>query len=116
VGAKRGGQSPAGPRHCSWAIPGPHCHLWTIILADGGVPETSQNGWGRVLQGERDQGSTVAIGSRRTGWGIAAPPAGQSVDITGGWARKMAGSSRVSGAMVHQSKRGCDRQPDAEYG
>ena len=30
--------------------------------------------------------------------------AGQSVDVAGGWARKTAGSGRVSGAVVHLSK------------
>jgi len=29
---------------------------------------------------------------------------GQSVDITGGWAREMAGSGRVSGAVMHVPK------------
>ena len=32
----------------------------SIDIASGGVPETSQNGWGRGLQGERDRGSAMA--------------------------------------------------------
>jgi len=33
------------------------------------------------------------------------PAAGESADVEGGWARETAGSGRVSGAMVHVSKR-----------
>jgi len=33
------------------------------------------------------------------------PAAGESADVAGGWARETAGSGRVSGAMVHVSKR-----------
>jgi len=65
----------------------------------------AQNG-----RGESDRGSATAIGPRTTSRGITAshPPsdtAGQSVDVAGGWVRETAGSGRVSGAVVHLSKR-----------
>jgi len=37
------------------------------------------------------------------------PAAGESADVAGGWARETAGSGRVSGAMVHVSKRDMER-------
>jgi len=61
-------------------------------------------------EGERDLGSAMADRPRTMGRGIAEPPSDaaehveQSVDVAGGWARKTAGSGRVS-AVAHLSKR-----------
>jgi len=55
--------------------------------------------------GERDRGSTTAIGPLTTGRGITAslPPVGRRWTREG-WARETASSGRVSGAVVHLSK------------
>ena len=37
-------------------------------------------------------------------WAPPSDAAGQSVNVTGGWARETAGNGRVSGVVVHVSK------------
>jgi len=58
--------------------------------------------------GERDRGSTMAIGYRTTGREITASPRLTLLDnrstSRAGWARETAGSGQVSGAMAHLSK------------
>ena len=60
--------------------------------------------------GERDRGSATAIGPLTTGRGIIASPRRTPLDndnrltSLAGWAREMAGSGRVSGAVAHLSK------------
>ena len=106
VETRRGRRSPAGPQRCSWLTPGPHR---SINIAGNGTPETSQNGWG--LQGERlgMRNGRSACG-RRAGESPCHPfplPVGRRgtmADVAGGWARKTAGSGRVSGIMAHLSK------------
>ena len=90
-GAKGEGQSLAGPWRHSRPMPGPHR---SIDTAGGSAHGTSQNGWGMR---ERDWRSAMAISpGRRAGeWPSALPPtpadaAGQSVDVVGRWACKMA--------------------------
>ena len=71
-------------------------------------PIHRHSGWWQ--RGSATDEAKWPIGPQTTGWGIAAPSpplsdaAGQLVDVVGGWARKMAGSGRVSGAMAHLSK------------
>ena len=63
----------------------------------------------RESTGEHDWGSTVAIGPRTMGRGIATPPPhcmlldNQSTSRAG-WAHKTEGSGQVSGAVAHVSK------------
>jgi len=63
------------------------------------------------LREECDRGSAMADRLLEDGPGNHRPSphppsyvAGQLVDVAGGWARKTAGSGRVSGAMVHMLK------------
>ena len=82
----------------------------SIDIVGGGTPETLQNGHGGGYSGSATDEAQWPIGPQTTGWGIAAPSplsdaAGQLVDVVGGWARKMAGSGRVSSAVAHLSKR-----------
>jgi len=84
---------------------GPHR---SIDIAGSGAPETSQNGWERGYRGSATGEAQWPIGPRTAGQGIVGPrsdAAGQSVDVTGGWARQAAGSGWVSGTMAHLSKR-----------
>ena len=90
-----------------------HRRLRTINIAGSGAHKTAGAG-----TGERDRGSTTAIGLRTTGRGItASPPVGHRwtiVDVAGGCVRETAGSGHVSGAVAHLSKsRRAARQRDA---
>ena len=75
----------------------------SIDIVGDGTPETLQ-------QGERDRWSAMADRPADDGMGNSRPfpplsdAAGQLVDVVGGWARKMAGSGRVSSAVAHLSK------------
>jgi len=64
--------------------------------------------------GERDRGSTTAIGPRTTGREIPPPPPVGRRWTREGWASETASSGQVSGAMAHLSKsRRAARRRDA---
>ena len=65
---------------------------WSISTVGGGTRKTSQNSQ-----------RTGRLGKCNGHWPLS-DAAGQSVDVTGVWARKTVGSSRVFGAVVHMSK------------
>ena len=66
-GANGGRRSPASPRHHCRPMPGPHCRLWTIDIAGGGVHETSQNGRGRVQRSATGEAQWPSAPGRRAG-------------------------------------------------
>ena len=92
---------------------------WSINIAGGGAPETSQNGRGRVWR-ERNLGSTMVDQPQDNGPGNRCSPssdaAGQLIDVAGGWARETVGSGQVSGAMVSKRMMVTLLAPDAGYG
>jgi len=73
-GANGGRRLPAGPRHHCRPMPGPHCRLWTIDIAGGGVHETSQNGRGRVRGSATGEGQWPSAPGRIKGRVITARP------------------------------------------
>jgi len=83
VGARGGGRSPAGPRHRSRPMWGPHR---SIDISGGGVPETSQNGRGRGRPGKRNGRSAPG---RRAG---ESPPASVGCRWTTGRRRRRMGA------------------------
>ena len=98
--------SPAGARMGR----GDHRPDWAPFLADNGIPSPpADDQHSRQWRTQNDRGSATAIGPRTTGQGITASPHQTSLDnrstSRAGWARETAGSSRVSGAVVHPSKR-----------
>ena len=105
AGAKGGGQAIAGRSPTLFPA---NVATPSIDTAGSGASETSQKRLGEGATGECDQGSAMADRPLDDGTGNRRPPpsdaAGQSVDVAGGWTRKMAGSSRFSGTVAHPSK------------
>jgi len=99
-----------------------------LFPADDGTPSPpadnqhsrqwrAQNGRGQGT-GDRDWGSTTAIGPRTTDWGVTASlrrtPLDNRSTSRAGWGRETASSGRVSGAVAHLSKlRRAARRRDA---
>jgi len=90
----------------------------SISIAGGACPKRP----GRGLEGERDREAQWPIGFRDGGPGNR--PHQTPLYVAGGWARKTAGGSRVSGAVAHLSKSRraarwrdaiANRPPDAGY-
>ena len=103
--------SPAGARMGR----GDHRPDWAPFPADNGIPSPpADDQHSRQWRTKNDQGSATAIGPRTTGRGITASPRRTSLDnrstSRAGWARETAGSSRVSGAVVHPLKRDGETQ------
>ena len=102
-------------RRRSRPVMGPHRRLWTISMPAVALQKRPGEG-----TGEHDRGSAVVIGPRTTGRGITASPRRTPLDndnrltSLAGWAREMAISGRVSGAVAHLSKsRHAARRRDA---
>ena len=115
AGARRGCHRPDPALRRSRPMTELHRRLRTINIAGSGAPQNGRGGtW------ECDRGSAAAIGPRTTGQGITASPRRTPLDndnrltSLAGWAREMAGSGRVSGAVAHLSKsRRAARRRDA---
>ena len=79
-----------------------------VDIAGGVRPKCRKTACGGGYRGNTTGEAQWLIGFRDGGPGNRRPSpsyaTGQSVDVAGGWARKMAGSGRVFGAVVHLSK------------
>jgi len=117
------GGSPTGPRRCSWPMRRPHR---SIDIASSGAPKTSQNGRGKWLQGERDQGSAMADRPRMAGWGMQPAPVGRRWTVSRHRGRmgmqncrQWPGIQRRGTCVETQAGNatgGLDRRPAAGYG
>ena len=100
----------------------------TLFPADAGTPSIDRHsGWWRAINTAERPGKGATRWARQgkskhrsapgRRAGESPPPSdstGQSVNVAGGWACKMVGSGRVSGAVVHVSTQSADVECDRD--